>query len=99
MNDSLVGSVIRVALFFAARATFGRNAGCLLKETAMKICQLRCRNSDVCRGSRRLWEPVLPALWLLARLLPTAQLRLLPAAQLQLLLARLRLQMTAWDRN
>ena len=27
-----------------------------------EICQLHCRNSDACRGSRRLCGPVLPAL-------------------------------------
>jgi hypothetical protein len=33
-----------------------------------EICQLHCRNSDACRRSRRLWGPLLPALWLLAKL-------------------------------
>src|ERR1700730_9011778 len=43
-----------------------------------EICHLHCRNSDACRGSRRLCGPVLPALWLPADLLLSVQLQQLP---------------------
>jgi hypothetical protein len=52
-------------------------------------CQLHCRNSDTCRGSRRLCGSVLPALWLLVDLLPSVRLQL--SSELQLLSSRIRL--------
>src|SRR3984893_6370157 len=52
-----------------------------------EICHLHCRNSDACRGSRRLCGPVLPALWLPADLLLSVRLQL--SSELQLLSRRI----------
>jgi hypothetical protein len=66
--DLLVNSP-GLARFSRGTHNVRRERGLTPKGDCHEICQLHCRNSDACRGSRRLCGPVQPALWLLADLL------------------------------